>query len=615
MDQSQIWNEIVNYNEQYRKGNPTISDQQFDDIVENYITKFGLNEIEVRSKLMDQPGKVKHDQMCGSLKKTKAEDDSFDKWWSKQQDTTLVASEKIDGMSIVVKFKDGKFVSATTRGDGEFGENQTEKCRHIVPNSNNNFTGTVRGELTLINSTFEKLKQLDPSREHKNLRNSTVGIIGHKTTHPELCQLVQFIAYEIVGTDATRYEQLIQLKQMGFQTPKFELLHGTIERQQLVQLYSALCDRSPYMIDGLVIHGHGWVAENDKYYPDNARAFKVNNCNAKSQVINVEWNLGKTGKLTPVINIEPVELIGTTVARATAHNAKYVFDQGIVAGSIVTIQKSGDIIPCIINVEGSGVVDIDKIACPCCEHEAAWDANRTHLICDNDECEGKTIKNIESFIIKLGIEGITSKSLINFGIESFEDLLSFQADPKYKKQVQLQQDIEQIIMSTHVNKLYENLTWKGAGRKTINKVVEHIGMSKFYSLMNETVSPQDVDLPPGIGIITIENLISSFEQNELIVNKITSDPRYNPVETVVEEVEPSSDTLSGQSFCITGKTTTPRKQLQQTVKDNGGRIASVSGKLDYLVCGASGVGPSKIEKAKKLNINVITEDQFLEMVQ
>jgi DNA ligase (NAD+) len=613
-DQSSIWEKIVQYNTAYRCGDPQISDDAFDDILDSFIATSQLDEVEVRSKLMSAPGKVKHDQMCGSLKKTKAEDDSFDKWWSKQSDDKLIVSAKVDGMSLVAKFVDGQFVSAATRGDGELGENQTAKCKHIIPNiEDSDFTGTIRGELTLTNSSFEQLQIMDQSREHKNLRNSTVGIIGNKKTIPELCNLVSFIAYEIVNSDLTRHEQLRQLENWNFEPPLYFALPKETTKEDLTRWYEKVCEQSNYMVDGLVVHGDTWIGENDKYYPDNARAFKVNNSFAKSHVTEVDWNLGKTGKLTPIVNIDPVQLIGTTVSRATAHNASYVFKEGIVSGSIVTIQKSGDIIPCIIKVEGTGTLAVDEIACPGCEHEVTWDKNRTHLICVNEDCEGKSVKQVESFIIKMGIEGITSKSLIRFDITSYEDLFKFKADPKYKKQVQLEEDILTKVFTAPTEQILKCLTWKGSGRKTLDKLFDRFGYEQFNKFieLDDCMVLYDVS---GIGKITIDNIRASWLDNCIIMEMITLDERYNEKKKVVIETVQSSDTLNGQTFCITGKTDQPRKQLQQMVVDNGGTIASVSGKLKYLVCGASGVGPSKIQKAQKLNISVITEHDFISMI-
>ena len=606
---------LTNANIAYRMGDPIMSDTEYDRELEAYIEASTSSEIDIRRQLMDIPGKVKHSVMIGSFKKITAGAEELLSWWESNKTANLGASAKIDGMALVAEFHQGKFVQATTRGDGEYGENQTDKCRYIIDDIDNEFTGTIRGELTMTYESFEKLKKIDKTREHKNIRNSTVGIIGHKTCHPELCKLIKFVAYEIVGHDDNRFKQLLTLQSWRFMVPQFIWVDTSmVTDDRLVAIYNTFRDAAPYMVDGLVIHSTDWVSENDKYYPSAARAFKVNDTNERSEVIDIEWNLGKTGKLTPIVIIEPVELNGTTVSRASAYNGSYIFDKGIVRGSIVTVQKSGDIIPCIIKVEKIGTCYIDDVKCPVCGHTAEWDENKTHLMCTNHNCAGKIMKQLESFIIKLGIEGITEKSLTKFGIKSFDDLYNFIPDPNYKKQVKLNTDIREKIFRAPITKLYQCLTWPGAGRKTIGKIIEHYGLEGFEGMMNtDGKSLWHRPLPAGVGVITLEHIYSVFKSNQSKVMAITSTEYYNPIIENKVVLAAATGMLEGKSYCVSGKTQRSRVELQNIIKDNGGKIASVSGKLTALVIGDN-CGPAKLKKCETLGVQVMTEEYLLQLL-
>ena len=614
MNALETWERLTSANKAYRLGDEIMADCEYDDLLDGYIVGSGKDEWDVRRLLMDIPGKVRHEHMMGSLKKVTAGKGDLLEWWNTTDSGSLFGSEKIDGMSLVANFEDGFFVKGITRGDGTFGENQTEKCRHIIPNLKCPFTGTIRGELTMTFGTFEELKKLDPSREHKNLRNSTVGIIGHNTCYPDLCVLVKFIAFEIVGSDDERIEQIASCKDMGLHVPKtFQIDLQDVSEDTLVNMYEKYLNSADYMVDGLVLHGDTWCGENDVYYPKHARAFKVNDTNETSEVTGIDWTLSKTGRLTPVVEIEPIHLNGTTVARASAYNASHIFSEGIVIGSRVTVQKSGDIIPCIIKVEGKGTHSVDEIFCPCCSSAVAWDENKTHLHCANQNCSGKQVKMIESFIVKLGIENISEKSLIAFEINTFDELMGFVPDQNYKKQFRLHIDILDRIYGAPKEKLYGCLTWPGAGRKTIQKIVDFMGLDKFEDLMfnGDEAEFKDLKLPEGIGVITLVNIQSVFLVNAEIVANIVDHKRYKPeAPKAIVEIKPTGDSLQGLSFCVTGKTERSRKELQDIIKANGGKIAGVSGKLNTLVIGAN-AGPSKLKKCETLGVKVVAEADFL----
>jgi len=292
---------LVKLSKAYNQGTPLCTDEEYDRLVEETAAKYSIDIAEVAERVTEDMGdistQIKHKQIVGSLRKFKAsEPDKFRKWAG---DTNKVVSAKVDGMSIVVEFKDGAVVQAATRGDGTYGQDKTEYVKQIIrtfTSFSGSFTGTLRGELTLTYNSFEKLKEIRPNQEHKNLRNSTVGIINSKSSTPEELALIYFIPYEIVGSSLTRLEQLKQLEIMGHKIPMYRVQKD----QDLVEFTKDFLvdarEHSPYLIDGVVVHDADWSNENDRYYPTRACAFKVNADAQMTTVRGIEWTLGKTSK-------------------------------------------------------------------------------------------------------------------------------------------------------------------------------------------------------------------------------------------------------------------------------------------------------------------------------
>ena len=347
----QIETKLVYYNDMYRKGTPVVSDQVFDALLEEFEKTASVEDYKrVRESMFSAKGKIRHQYIIGSLRKTKAEDDSSTKWLDKENGESYFIVEKIDGMSIVLHFVNGNFVKAVSRGDGEYGEDYTDKVRHIVKDLTEDFTGQIRAELLLPKSGLKQIN--DNGYTYKNPRNAVVGIVGTDTPNLSLLKKCNIIAYQIMGSSLDKVGQYAKLERLGFDLPRSKMMtrtFGNMSPNGLKSIYENWQALSDYEIDGLVIHNLDEKDENQKL-PVHTIAFKVNTTTGISKIIDIEWNMSRNKLFKPTIIIEPIELGGTTIRRVTGNNYQWIIDRKIEIGKRVLICKAGEIIPKIIDV-------------------------------------------------------------------------------------------------------------------------------------------------------------------------------------------------------------------------------------------------------------------------
>lgn len=604
---AETMSQIKRWNELYRAGNPEVSDQVYDDTLDKLESVLPFDDYMAFTRsLHENPGKVKHNHVIGSLKKIKAEDPkAFDEWVNKVNvRDQILEMEKIDGASIVLHYVKGILVSATTRGDGEYGEDQTEKFQYIQPTCDENWSGEVRAEVTFTHATFIEFKKFDP--EAKNLRNSTVGLLNTDEIDPKKLSLLKVIAYQILsgeGSELPRINQLEKLQnELGFRIPRLAAPSAskpTIEAH--LKHWKATAD---YMIDGAVICPIEYVAEN-VYHPEEMVAFKTRSDEALTKVKGIEWNISKDGLLKPVVLLEPCELDGTTVQRASGYNLKYLLELGLNIGDEVNVYKGGDIIPVVEKVVNKHN-DEDlryPLYCPECDGETRFKG--VDLVCTNKKCRVRVLKETESFLWKLEVEGVSNVSLQAWNIWSPEELIDWRPDPKYKSQTKFYQEVLEKVFRASELDLTACLNYEGAGRKTIKKVVDFYTMEGIDKMAAHGARP--TEFPEGVGDLIMKKILKHWSTNRQFVRDIMEDQRYEKPEEKV-----MGGNLMGKSFCFTGKISQPRKVYEQMVKDNGGEVKSVSKNLDYLVVGEK--AGSKLDKAQKLGVTILDEAQFNSMV-
>lgn len=617
MDSNILKQQLIETNLKYRAGAPIISDADYDKLLDVYRLQVSEEEYsEFREKLFEAPGKVKHPYIMGSLDKTKADegDDSLEKWILKNNVLELFISSKIDGASLRLEYKDGVLIDAVTRGDGEYGESIYNKAIYFVPTKvPGMFTGHIRSEVVLTKNNFDKLCEID-NKEYKNARTSTVGLINSKEFNIETIKLLSAITYEIIGENSTKEHQYKKLESLGFETAKYNIFSITnikSIKEDLLFFFNKYLDECTYAIDGLVLTStNNSIFENEKI-PKNTVAFKTNMLAKDTTIIDIEWNMSKSGYLKPVAILDPVELGGAMIGRATLYNYQWVKDRNIHYGSTVNVLKSGDIIPKIMSI--NNINCSTKIEFPTtCEYCGTLLIEEgVELKCPNKNCSEQELLKISQFIKRLGIEDASTKSLRNFGILSFDNLINWRPDSNYKSQEKLYKEILKKIFNIKKTDLFAALDCNGMGEKTVNKLINFYG---FKNILNKIFLCYPESLPEGVGIITVENFKETLDYNIELYNKIINDSRYSEP---VEKQNPNNVNayLVGKSYCFTGKLNTmTRPQAEEMVIYAGGKIAGVSKNLTYLVTNDKDSGSSKNKKAQDLGITLINEEEFLKQV-
>lgn len=608
--------ELLKYNVLYRNGAPEISDIEYDNLLEQFKSNVLEEEYnEFREKLFESPGKIKHPYIMGSLEKTKADegDESLQKWLNKNNIKTLFVSSKIDGLSVRLQYRDGILIDAVTRGDGEYGESIYNKALCFVQAQlPEQFTGNIRGEIVLTKNNFIKLCEMD-NKDYKNSRTSACGLINSKEFDPKQIKLLKVVTYEIIGENSQKQIQYNKLSSMGFETAKsgiVSILNSSEENKKLLmEVYNKWYEECDYDIDGLVLTS----TFNDKFenvkIPKNTVAFKTNLLIKETSILDIEWNISKSGFLKPVALLDPVELGGAMISRATLYNMNYVICKKICYNAKVIIKKSGDIIPHVENIDNTGhnkFIDIPTV-CPHCNSKLITDG--VELRCPNLECSEQLLLKISQLFRRLDIDDASTKTLRNLNIMTFEDLLNWRPDQSYKSQVKLYNEILKKIFNIDKITLFASLDCDGIGEKTVNKIIEYFG---FDNVLTRTF--YKVGLPEGIGEITFKTFLNTLDYNINIYNMFILDSRYNEPE-VIQISSCNNVHLSDKSFCFTGKLETmSRSEAEKLVINNGGKISGVNKNLTYLVTNDKDSGSSKNKKAEQLGITLINEEEFINMI-
>jgi NAD-dependent DNA ligase len=332
----------------YNTGTSPISDTEYDEI-KTYLRM--QNPSDVYFQTVGAPvksGKIKLPYILGSLNKVKY-DGSTEKWMKEKLKTndTLLASSKLDGVSIYVTYDKGEVVAASTRGDGYEGKDITDKAKVFCGRSTYSGRFEVRGEALLTGDTHESLG-------FKTRRNGVAGILNTDEDIDNRVQFIDAIYYELLSSDqglpTTELGRFLRISEYGLGLPE----HTLIEKEDATEEYLAEIlgeykNHAIYDIDGIVLAVNNSERE-DVYYPEDKVAFKNSDGAVKTTVISVEWSVGRTGRVIPTVLVKPIEIQGVTISRATGFNAKYIQDHRIQKGTELYIQRAGDVIPHITEV-------------------------------------------------------------------------------------------------------------------------------------------------------------------------------------------------------------------------------------------------------------------------
>ena len=582
--------------------------------------------------------KERHESPMLSLNKTKSVEEL--KEWLGEQSGLL--SWKMDGLTIVLTYEEGKLVKAVTRGNGEIGEVITNNAKTFV-----NVPMTIpykgqlvlRGEAVIRYSDFLKINEEieDVDARYKNPRNLCSGSVRQLNSEVTAQRKVRFFAFSLVSADGvdfknSREEQFLWLKSQGFETVEYRLVTAdTLEAA--VASFSEAVEKNDVPSDGLVLLfddiAYGQSLGRTAKFPRDSIAFKWADEIQETTLSYIEWSASRTGLINPVAVFEPVELEGTTVSRASVHNISIMEALELGEGDRITVYKANMIIPQIAdNLTRSGVRDIPE-TCPVCggKTEVRKVNDVKSLYCTNPDCQAKKIKSFTLFTSRdaLNIGGLSEATLEKFIARGFIH--------EYADIFHLDRHEEEIVnMEGFGKKSFDKLTEavKRAADTTLPRVVYGLGVAgiglanakmlcrhfqyDFHAM--RCAGKEELTAVDGIGEVLADAWIQFFadEKNNQMVDRLMEELT---IEAAPKEEGERQELFEGLVFVITGSVEhfKNRKEVQEIIESRGGKVTgSVTAKTSYLINNDAASNSSKNKKARELGIPVITEEQFIEML-
>ncbi len=567
----------------------------------------------------------------------------------KSEKVEYVCELKIDGLSISIRYLNRKMQVAATRGDGTVGEDVTNNVRTIrsVPLVVKNINAVnlkldefeIRGEIFMELEAFKKLneeRELSGEKTFANPRNSSAGTL--KLQDPQLVakRPLQIFVYYLNSENeelVSQSENLNLLEVLGFRINKnYKKCENIGEVLRFCNKWENERDSLPYEIDGVVIKVNslkqqkilGSIAKSPRW----AIAYKFKAKQAQTKLNEVTWQVGRTGTLTPVAELEPILLAGSTISRATLHNIDEIKRKDIREGDWVVIEKGGDVIPKVVSVDlskrGKNSTEIKAPThCPICGSKLIQLQDEVAIYCENNLCPAQVKARISHFAARgaMDIEGL-GEAIVNQLVDQkflkdFSDLYSL----KEKRN-------ELITLERLGEKKVDNLlnSIEKSKQKPFNKVlfaigIRYVGSGAAQKLADHFLSidilanatNEEIESIQEIGSSISRSVKGFFEstQNRQLIDRL----KKVGLNFTSAKNKHESNLLEGKTFVLTGTLSSmSREEAKELIQNNGGTVASsISKNTNYLVAGES--AGSKLEKAQKLKITVLSEEQFLEMIK
>ena len=648
----------------YILAQPTISDYEYDQLVNELIQLEKENPHlitpdsptqRVGSDLTNVFNPVTHRIPMLSLSNTYSEEEMYDfdrrvkEGLPKNEKVEYVCELKIDGVSVSLRYKNGLLVTAATRGDGTTGEEITNNVKTIrsVPLSIRKPESKklnlddieVRGEIYMEIEAFKKIneeRELNGEKTFANPRNLTAGTI--KLLDPQLVAkrpLKIFVYYLYSETDelTTHYENLKLLREMGFPVNQnYKLCKDINEVMKFCDEWEDKRDTLPYEIDGVVVKVNSLkqqrILGNIAKSPRWAVAYKFKAKQAKTRLNRIVWQVGRTGTLTPVAELEPVFLAGSTISRATLHNIDEIKRKDIREGDVVIIEKGGDVIPKVVAVDlsqrpkNSQEVKLPS-KCPVCNSNLFRPENEVAIYCENNLCPAQIKGRIEHFASRgaMDITGL-GEALINLFVDlgylkDYSDIYHLKEHREELIQIERlgEKSVDNLLSSIEKSKekpfdkvLFAlGIRYVGAG--VAKKIADHF--KSIDALMN--ASEEEIESIHEIGPSISKSIKRFFNDNNNI--KLIERLKKAGLKFKSEEIKITSDKLKGKSFVLTGTLSSmSREEAKEKIISLGGHVLSaVSKNTDFVVVGEN--PGSKFDKAQKLGIPILSEEEFLKMIE
>lgn len=620
----------------YTLDDPLVSDKEYDKLykelsqLEEQYPELVIDNSPIKrigDKSTTSLGKIEHKHIMGSLKNCFDVND-LNKFFSfLPNQTELMIQSKFDGLALELVYQKGKLISASTRGDGYIGEDvlknvlTMESIPKEIPIKEETI---VYGEVLLYREVFNRLNKERLEKGEKpfaNPRNAAAGSL--RQLDPEITRQRQlnFIPYTLEPKQLYKtYSEMINaLSKMGFDTFTKGIVTYPLDKETLTKIVSeheVTRKTDQYDTDGIVfkVNDLSYAKPNEGKLPNWACAFKLDPESETTQVVDIVVQIGRTGAITPVAILTPVLVSGSMVSRATLNNASFIKQLDVRIGDFVKVRKAAEIIPEII------AVDLDKRdpdnqpfvfpdKCPCCQSQLVTEETITR--CMNKECEEQLIQNILHFVSRdgmdiKGVDAFIIRALFNakaiyypihlyyLSLEDLEKVLG--------KGLTAKNAFEAIETSRHTTpeKFLYSLGIRFVGERMSKLLLKEY--KDIVRLLDATYS-ELVSLE-GVGPVkakAIYEYLSNPENRDLVLKYLA--------EFKFKKEEKLSNKLDQETFLITGTLTKPRKEIEKLITDNGGTmLSSVSSKLNYLIVGEN--AGSKLEKAKKLGIEIIEEKEL-----
>lgn len=599
------------------------------------ITLSNSPTVNVGYEVVSELPKERHESPMLSLDKTK----EVEELKNFVGDQKVLMSWKMDGLTVVLTYRDGKLYKAVTRGNGEVGEvitNNAKVFKNVPVQIAYQGELILRGEAVIGYKDFEKINQEieDVDARYKNPRNLCSGSVRQLNNQITAKRNVMFYAFTLVQADGVDFQnsracQMEWLKSQGFTTVEYYMVtRDTVEDE--VAKFSSKISENDFPSDGLVLTyddiAYGRSLGRTAKFPRDSFAFKWQDEIRETVLREIEWSPSRTGLINPVAIFDPVELEGTTVSRASVHNISIMEELELGIGDRIEVYKANMIIPQIAeNLTRSGVKDI-PCKCPVCQGETKIRqvGNAKALYCMNPECQAKHVKSFALFVSRdaLNIEGLSEATLEKFisrgYIHTFADI--FHLD-QYKEEIQkiegfgeksykkLTESIEKARTTTLPRVIY-SLGIAGIGLANAKVICRELKYD-VESLLK--VSEEELNEIQGVGEVLAKAFVGYFADAKHVENF----RRLLNELTIPEETVTKQQIFEGVNFVITGsvKHFANRGEVKELIESLGGKVTgSVTSKTNYLINNDVTSTSSKNKKANELGIPIISEETFLELV-
>ena len=610
MNREEIRKQIIDYQDAYYKGQPKISDAEFDKLWDDFKTEFPDDEIfsEVGDDRVDGFEKGKHTLVMGSQDKVNSFDGLKDWLRVKNINFPIQTSLKLDGISIELNYENGRLQSAITRGNGYIGDiitNNALKMKGVPKVIRITQKLSIRGEILLDKAIFEdKYKPL----EFSNPRNTASGIA--KTKDGKNCEDLTVIVYDCNLVETTFEDKMNYLDSLGFTVVPHAICYNYENVENYIKEVEKNIKQIPVAIDGVMVKQNKIIPiDTKRLRPEFQRAFKFKSSANTTILRDVDWSYNGN-VITPIAIFDPIEIAGSIVKRASLVNLDEINRLGIKLGDRISVSKRNEIIPKIEEVvEHCGKEEIiPPIFCQRCGKILI--STGTKIYCQNPACSGKDFHKFMKWINTVDVSGfgeflvndLYSKGFLKEVSDFYSlDLKKYLATTKFKKLTEKAFDALNAKKSLRLETIIAGLDAEGCGEKTIKLFID-----------------AGFDTPEKLFAATEEDLVKVHGCSDKLAKKVKEgldsikESFYNIIKFV--SIKKISNNLNGKLFVLTGSFSKPREDMKSLIVDNGGDTRKeVSSLIDYVVA-QKGFTSVRTKDAEKFNKPIISEEELMKMI-